>query len=156
MAVFVGEFDQTIDSKHRLAIPAALREQLDTAEDGKSFYLVLGPDKHLWLYPDKSYRTLLQGLQSNPLPSRDDQRFTLLFAFARVVKPDAQGRVVLPEKSMERAAIAEEVTLVGKGGHIELWPSEQWERHVAEAMPRYGDDLLDAGDGLNPAAHTDK
>ena len=51
---------------------------------------------------------------------------------------------------------AARITLVGKGGHIELWPSEQWERHVAEAMPRYGDDLLDAGDGLNPALQDDK
>ena len=29
MALFVGEFDQTLDDKRRLAIPAALREQIE-------------------------------------------------------------------------------------------------------------------------------
>ena len=34
MALFVGEFDQTIDAvKHRLAIPTALREQIVSDED---------------------------------------------------------------------------------------------------------------------------
>ena len=156
MAVFVGEFDQAVDAKHRLAIPAPLREQLDPSVDGTSFYLVLGPDRHLWLYPDLYYRRLLGPLQRNPFPSRNAQKLDLLFALARVIKPDAQGRVVLPEKCMRRAVIAEQVTLVGKGDHIELWPSEEWERYVAEAMPRYGEDLLDAGDGLNPALQDDK
>ena len=53
MALFVGEFDQVIDAKHRLAIPSPLREPLDPKQDGTEFYLVLGPDRHLWLYPDQ-------------------------------------------------------------------------------------------------------
>jgi MraZ protein len=149
MALFVGEFDQVIDSKHRLAIPAALRERINTDVDGQDFFLILGPDQHLWLYPDKSYEQMLEPHHRSPLPSRRAQRVDLLFALARVVKTDAQGRVVLPEKSMQRAAIAERVTLVGKGDHIEIWPTEQWEQHVEAALPRYGEDVLDAGDGMS-------
>lgn len=166
MALFVGEFDQVVDGKHRLAIPAALREQLVPASDGENFYLVLGPDRHLWLYPDLAYRRMLEPLQTSPLPSRKSQRLDLLFALARVVKPDAQGRVVLPEKSMQRAVITDSVTpaapegsgtllpvtLVGKGDHIEIWPQGQWERFVDEALPRYGQNVLDAGDGLSPSS----
>ena len=156
MAIFVGEFDQQIDAKHRLAIPAPLREPIDADEDGKNFYLVLGPDRYLRLYPDQYFSRLLQGLQRSPFPDRESQKLALLYAMARVVKADSQGRVVLPEKSMQRALIAEKVTLVGKGDHIEIWPSEDWERYLAEAMPRYGEDLLDAGDRLASAATTDK
>ena len=156
MAVFVGEFDQTIDAKHRLAIPASLREQVDASQDGTGFFLVLGPDRHLWLYPDQHYRRLLQPLQKNPFPSRKAKRVELLFALARVVRPDSQGRVVLPEKSMERATISEQVTLVGMGDHIELWPSQEWERHVQEALPSYSEDLLEAGDGVDGALDQDK
>jgi len=146
MAVFVGEFDQTIDSKNRLAIQAPLREQINAVVDGEGFYLVLGPDRHLWLYPDAYYRSMLQRLQGNPFPSRRARKLDLLFALARVVKPDAQGRVVLPEKSRSRAVIADDVTLVGKGDHIEIWPRDEWEAHVDNRLPTYGDDLLDAGD----------
>ena len=84
MALFVGEFDIVIDAKHRLAIPASLRDQMVPAEDGKNFYLVLGPDRHLCLYPDVYYRRMLQPVQRSPLPSRDSRKFDLLFAMARV------------------------------------------------------------------------
>lgn len=149
MAVFVGEFETRIDAKHRLAINAALREQIDPDEDGQSFILVLGPDRHLWLYPDRYYSRLLKTLRRSPLPDRQSRKIDLFFAMARVLKPDAQGRVVLPEKSMQRAEIDSEVTLVGVDDHIELWPSGQWERHVEEALPSYGEMLYDAADRLN-------
>jgi MraZ protein len=156
MALFVGEFDVTIDAKHRLAIPAPLREQVSGGEDGKGFYLVLGPDRHLCLYPDLYYRRILQPYQRSPLPSRGARKLDLLFAMARVLKPDTQGRVVLPEKSMQRAIVSERVTLVGKGDHIEIWPTEEWERFVEEGLRSYGQDVQDAADGFTAASETDK
>ncbi len=148
MALFVGEFEQTIDAKHRMAIPAALRDQLDPEEDGEQFILVLGPDRHLWLYPDLAYRQLLAKLRRSPLPDRKSRQISLLFAMARIVKPDKQGRVVLPEKSMKRASLAEDVTLVGGYDHIEIWPTDEWERHVEEGLPNYGEVLFEAADRL--------
>ena len=157
MALFFGEFDQFIDgTKHRLAIPAALRESISPEEDGTNFILVLGPDRHLWMYPELSYARVLKRLQRNPLPNRKSQQYGLYFAFARTLKPDSQGRVVLPEKSMQRAVVAEKVTLVGKGDHIEIWPMDEWDKHVEESLPRYGDEVLDAGDGMDGAEADDK
>ena len=147
MALFVGEFEQAISStKHRLAISSALREQIDPETDGEGFILVLGPDRHLWLYPDAYYRRLLATLKQSPLPDRQSRQFHLLTALARIVKIDSQGRLVLPEKSMSRAIIAEQVTLVGVFDHIEIWPREEWETHVSEALPTYGEMLYQASD----------
>jgi MraZ protein len=147
MALFVGEFEQTIDAaKHRLAISSALREQIDVEQDGESFILVLGPDRHLWLYPDKYYRHLLATMKHSPLPDRQSRRVHLLTAMARVLKMDSQGRLVVPEKSMQRAVISEQVTLVGVFDHIEIWPRDDWERHVEEALPTYGDELYEASE----------
>jgi len=148
MALFVGEFEQTIDAKHRLAISAALREQIAPSEDGENFFLVLGPDRHLWLYPDAYYRRLVARLKRSPLPSRDTRKIDLLFAMARLVKPDSQGRIVLPERSMQRAVAASKVTLVGVFDHIEIWPTEQWERHVEQALPSYGEVLYQAAERM--------
>lgn len=155
MALFVGEFEQSIDSKHRLAICSALREQIDPKEDGDDLFLVLGPDRHLWLYPDKYYRHLVATLKRSPLPSRETRKIDLLFAMARVLKPDSQGRVVLPEKSMQRATVAEQVTLVGGGDHIEIWPTDEWEKHVADALPSYGDVLYQTAEtmGTDSTSH---
>jgi MraZ protein len=146
VALFFGEFEQSIDAKHRLAISSALREQIVPEEDGKDFILVLGPDRHLWLYPDLYYRRLLATLKRSPLPDRQTRKIDLLFAMARPIKADAQGRVVVPEKSMQRAVVSEQVTLVGVFDHIEIWPSQEWERHVAEALPSYGEVLYEASE----------
>ncbi len=149
MALLIGEYEQTIDAKHRLGICAALRDQIDPEEDGKGFILVLGPDRHLWLYPDTYYRRLLATLRHSPLPDRRTRKIDLLFAMARPLRADTQGRVVLPEKSMQRAVVGEQVTLVGVFDHIEIWPSDEWERHVTEALPSYGEVLYEVGEQVS-------
>ena len=148
MALFVGEFDQAIDDKRRLAIPAALRDQIDPAVDGEGFFLVLGGRRHLWMYPDGYYRHLCATLKRSPLPTRGGQKLGLFFAMARHLKPDKQGRVVLPDKSVRRAIIDEQVTLVGHDDHIEVWPRQQWEEFVQENLPTYDDALLEMGERL--------
>ena len=154
MALFVGEFEQTIDAKHRLAIGSALREQIVPKEDGKDFILMLGPDRHLWLYPDQYYRRLLATLKRSPLPSREHRKIDLFFAMARFLKPDTQGRIVLPEKSMARAVICDCVTLVGNNDHIEIWPTDEWERRVAAELDSYGEMLYEASDRLGSQGAT--
>lgn len=148
MALLIGEFEQTIDAKRRLAISSALREEISPEEDGASFVLVLGPDRHLWLYPDLYYRRLLATRKRSLLPDRQSRRIDLLFAMARIVKPDSQGRIVLPEKSMQRAIVSDRVMLVGQDDHIEIWPAEQWEQHVEQSLPTYGEALYEAADRL--------
>ena len=144
MALFVGEFETSIDPKHRLAIASEFREQIVPEQDGDGFILTLGPDRHLWLYPSAYYARLLASLRHSPLPNREDRKLTMFFGVARNVKPDSQGRIVLPEKSMSRAVIAENVTVVGNDDHLEIWPTEEWEKLVKDTMPFYGDFLYEA------------
>ena len=148
MAAFFGEFEQMIDAKHRLAIPAALRDQIVSDEDGTDFILLLGPDRHLWLYPDLAYRRMLASMRRGPLPDRQSGRLGLLFAMARVVKPDKQGRIVLPEKSMERATISDSVTLAGMYEHVEVWPTDEWNKRVENELANYGEMLYEAADRM--------
>lgn len=149
MPFFTGEHETAIGAKRRLAINSALRDE-QLPEDGEQYYLVLGPDKHLWLYPDGYYRRLASSMKRSLLPSRQVSKMSLFFAMARLLKPDSQGRVVLPEKSLQRAGLdkVEKVTLVGKGDHVEIWPSEAWEAFVEASMPSYEDMLYEAADRL--------
>ena len=151
MPFFTGEHEQTIGAKRRLAINSALREE-QRPEDGEQFYLVLGPDKHLWLYPDEYYRRLASSMKRSLLPSRQVAKVSLFFAMARLLNPDAQGRVILPEKSLRRTGMenVEAVTLVGKGDHIEIWPTDEWDRFMDQAMPSYEDMLYEAAERLDP------
>lgn len=144
MAFFIGDYEQTIDAKRRLAITAALRELIEPEEDGDKFILFLSPDGHLWLYPDKYYRRLIATMRRSPLPSREHRKISLYFAMARLLKTDAQGRVVLPPKSIERAGLADEVALVGSDDHIEIWPRDEWNTRVETGMGELGEALYEA------------
>ena len=146
--LLIGEYEQTIDAKSRLSIPAALRDSIDPSGNGGNFVLVLGADRHLCLYPEPYYRRMLGKLKRSPLPTRQRRRLDLFFAMARMVKPDAQGRVVVPEKSMQRAVIDKQVTLVGRQDHIEIWPTDEWEKRLVEDLPHYSDMLYDAAEAL--------
>jgi len=151
MALFLGEYSTAVDPKHRLAIASDLREQIVPAEDGENWVLVLGPNKRLWLYPDLAYRRMMSQIQRSPLPSRQAGKIGLLFAMARYLKGDTQGRIVLPTTSMERAGIGEEpVVLAGQGDHVEIWPKQAWEDYVKDGLPGYGEMLYDAADLYQP------
>lgn len=154
MALLIGEFETTIDAKHRLAIGSAFRDQISPDEDGENFVLILGPDRHIWLYPDRYYKRLVATMKRSPLPRRESAHFNLFFGMARVVKPDSQGRIVIPPKPLSRAVIADRVTVVGNDDHMEIWPEVDWEAHVEAALPRYGEMLYEAADRLS-AAETD-
>jgi MraZ protein len=156
MAFFIGEFEQTIDPKRRLAISSGLRELSDPEEDGRNFILVLGPDRHLWLYPDRYYQRLIGTMKRSPLPSRQQRGLDLLFAMARLLKADSQGRVVLPEKSMQRAVTAERVVLVGNNDHIEVWPEDEWNSRTDQDLSSYGEMLYEAADRLSGENAADK
>ena len=149
MPLFVGEFEQTIDEKNRVSISAALRELVNPEEDGSNFILILGPDKHLWLYPDKYYQRLVGSMKRSALPTREARKIDLWFAMARLLKPDSQGRVVLPEKSMQRAQIDRKITVIGNNDHIEVWPTDEYERRVAEELPTLGEALYEAAERLS-------
>ena len=144
MAFFFGDYEQTIDAKRRLPIAMALRELIKPDEDGENFMLFLGPDRHLWLYPDEYYRRLTATMKRSPLPTREYRKIGLYFATARLLKCDAQGRVVLPEKSMQRADISKQVTVVGMDDHIEIWPTDQWDARLASELPSLGEALIEA------------
>ena len=56
---------------------------------------------------------------------------------------------------MERAIIREQVTLVGTHDHIEIWPTEDWERHVEEQLPGYGETIYEAAERMRPKNDTE-
>ncbi len=148
MAVLFGEFDTRLDSKNRVAIASSIREQISPDEDGRDFIMILGPDRHVWLYPELYYRRLLSTMKRTPLPTRESTSLSLFFGMASPAKPDPQGRVVIPPKLRARARLTEEVTVVCNNDHLEVWPREDWDTRVQDGLESYGDMLFQAADRL--------
>ena len=150
MASFIGEFEQVIDAKHRMVLPMPLRKRIVPETDGEDFVAMLGPDDHLWIYPSKAWDRLQEALSQGPLPDRQSGHMTLVSAMAREMTPDKQGRVVIPEMSMHRVGLKEQepVILVGARDHIEVWPKAEWEEHLAQSRPNYGEWVYGAAERL--------
>ena len=145
MFLLTGEYEHIVDGKSRVLISNKLRSQIDVDEHGSNFYLVLGANGILCLYPEKYFEQI--ALASSAGTTAPDESVTferMSFALANRVELDGQGRLLLNEKLRKRAGLKDNVTLLGVRDHIELWNSEDWEQYLADHMAEYQKQTLQA------------
>jgi MraZ protein len=134
--VLIGEYELTLEQppKNRLLIPADLRNQINDAEN-KNFIVQLKghssePDlkcRTLWLYPKAYFLRLAAQVPARLVQSPTQRNFQERnFALSEPVECDSQGRVVIPQKLIDRSGLGREVTLLAMGDHAELWPRDKW------------------------------
>lgn len=122
--MFLGEYEHTIDSKGRMAVPARFRVQLDRgAVIGKGMGACLSIYT-MARWEEKS-NELTAGKSSEEL--RDFER--RIYPSASEVELDGQGRIVLPAKLRAYARLEAEVTVVGVRDHIEIWDRGTWQAY---------------------------
>lgn len=122
-----GEFELAIDPKNRLSIPASIRSSMDPAEDGTKFYVVPGVrDGTLNLVADQYFtKVYAKKLLASIPPGRKRADFQLYFySKAAPLDIDKQGRVVLPQRSLDLAGISRQAILTGAFDHLVLWNPE--------------------------------
>ena len=145
MLMLTGEYEHTLDDKGRLFVSNRLRGQIDAAEHGSSFYLVLGTNGILCLYPEKYFQQIaLAGAPGTAAPDEAVAFERLSFALASRMELDRQGRLLLSEKLRKRAKLGNALTLVGVRDHIELWNSSDWEKYLSDNLPQYQSQMAHA------------
>jgi len=134
-----GTYELTIDAKNRLSIPFAIRRKLSEERDGHALYAVPGRRPGtLTLYPEKYY----EALRANQAP--DDSLSDDAYAFRQfeysqsaLLDPDDQGRVLLPQRLLQRVGLAKDVVLIAVRDHLELWRREDFEAFESGMWPAY-------------------
>ena len=124
-----GEFRYTLDEKGRVVLPPRFRREL-----GETVIVTRGIDDCVWVYSQKGWAGVEKVLRGLPLRERDFQR--LLFAAARDVEVDRQGRISLPETLREYAGIDGDVVVVGMGTRLEIWSEARWKEVVTRIQRR--------------------
>jgi len=138
MLLLTGEYEHVVDGKSRVIISNKLRNQIDADEHGSNFYLVLGANGILCLYPEKYFEQVVLAVAPNATAPDEAVAFERIsFALASKVELDGQGRLLLNERLRKRAGLKDHVTLVGVRDHIELWNRENWEQYLADHMAQY-------------------
>ncbi|HPC95823.1 MAG TPA: hypothetical protein PLU87_12830 [Sedimentisphaerales bacterium] len=145
MLLLTGEYQHVVDGKGRVLVSNKLRSQIDAEEHGSDFYLVLGANGVLCLYPERYFEQIVLSVAPGATAPDEAVAFERLsFAMASKIELDAQGRILLNEKLRKRAGLKDDITLVGVRDHIELWNSEDWEQYLSDHMGQYQKQMTQA------------
>ncbi len=142
--MFIGEYQHTIDTKGRLAIPAKFRTQLK-----KGAVVTRGLDNCLFLYPKESWEAIAEKLAKLPLSQAKARAFSrLMLAGAMEVDFDNQGRINVPEYLRSFAKLDKRAVVAGLYDRLEIWDETAWDNvknesekntnQIAEALSELG------------------
>lgn len=135
-AVFMGEYEHSIDEKGRLIVPAKFREDL-----GLRFVVTRGLDRCLFVYPSAEWERLVEEkLQALPLGKTEARAFVRTFmSGATECELDKQGRIMLPANLRTYAGLEKDVVVIGVSARVEIWAKGEWEKYRAAAEAAFGE-----------------
>lgn len=122
--MFLGEYEHTIDSKGRMALPARFRVQLDS---GAVISKGMGSCLSVYTTDRWNEKSDEQAAGKSEAELRDFER--RIFPSASIVELDAQGRLVIPAKLRAYAKLENDVTVAGVRDHIEIWDRATWQAY---------------------------
>lgn len=133
--LFTGEFEHTIDAKHRLAIPAPIRGAWSTKEEGAGWFAVPWRVGLIRLYTERDFHARALSRQVSLTPDEDEAELQAsLFGLSARLEMDSAGRVRLPEEMLNLVGLGPEVTLVGAGDRLEVRDRAAWRESRLERM----------------------
>jgi MraZ protein len=139
--MFYGTFRHAVDPKGRVALPAQFRRDLGGAviAPGAENRLVIWPAAE-WQGYERNYRLTAQSSSEERLFMRH------LYAGARLVDVDAQGRILLTPEHRSFARIDDRAVFVGVSNVVEVVGEAVWDAEAGSLDPQTFTEL---GDRLN-------
>jgi MraZ protein len=124
--MFRGANKLTLDAKGRLVMPTRYRERLNERCAGK-LVVTVDKDQCLLIYPLPDWEEIERKLMRLPTLNAQARRLQrLMVGHATDLEIDGHGRVLLPPKLREFAALTRDAMLIGQGARFELWDEARW------------------------------
>jgi MraZ protein len=109
MTQFLGEFECKLDAKGRLSMPSGLRKQL-APESNEKFVVNRGFENCLALYPFNEWQKISAEVNQLNMYVKKNREFARYFyRGATELELDAAGRLLLPKRLCEYAAVDKEI-----------------------------------------------
>ena len=129
MINFIGTYDCKADSKGRIMIPVALKNQM-LPISSKGFVIkrsVFQPC--LELYPREEWDALMSKVnRKNKFKKKNNDFIRRFSAGVKEVEIDGTGRLLIPKNLVDFANINKEVVLSSAINIIELWDKDSYEK----------------------------
>jgi MraZ protein len=145
MATFIGDFVCKTDSKGRVVLPSLFKKAMNAMEENR---FVVRKDLYedcLMLSPYPEWEREMNEIRSKiNMYNREHNRFyRQYYRGAAEVTFDANGRLLIPKRLMEKVGIPKEIVLVGMDSKIELWNKTVYD---GDGMSEV--DLANMGEGI--------
>lgn len=137
MSVFFGTFENKVDRKGRVSVPAPFRQILATSAFQGIIAFRYHAPRAMEACSLEFMERLDQGVSNFDLFSEehDDLAFNI-FAESHQLPFDGEGRVILPAALLAITGIADRAAFVGKGPTFQIWEPAALEDRKAEARRR--------------------
>ncbi len=133
--MLIGEYQHSIDTKKRMAIPSKLRDQL-----GQKMVVTRGLDGCLFVYPTNTWQEIAEKLGKAPVGAEMSRGFVrLLLSGATDAELDSLGRILIPDHLKTYAGLNKNVVIVGVYNRLEIWDKERWATYSSRAEREIGD-----------------
>ena len=123
--MFRGHEQARIDDKGRLKVPNVFRSLLES-KYGRELFLTSLTGEYVRLYPMPVWVEIEEKL--GRMPSTHPSRLRFLNRvnfFGQAVDLDTQGRVLIPARLRETAAIAGDVDVLGQYNYLDTWSHDR-------------------------------
>lgn len=127
--MLIGQYEHTIDSKKRLALPAKFRGEL-----GDKVIVTKGVEKCLVVYTEKEFKIMSDKLSNLTISQSEARSFTrIMLAGAMEINLDKLGRILVPDYLKKYASLKKEVVICGLSNRLEIWDSDEWSDYTKKA-----------------------
>ena len=124
----IGTYERNIDSKSRLGLPVQFRDKLE----GSPLILLRWLDRSIAVFPECNWQPYAESIARLDLYTAFGQTVRRqMFANAREVSMDKEGRIILPPDLMDYARIDGKVMMLGDWDKISLWNYTYYRDQVA-------------------------
>lgn len=137
MALFIDSFVNRIDRKGRVSVPASFRAALGS----QNFHGIVALPAFKYAALQCAGMDWLERLSAEVgkvdlFSDAYDDLSATLFADAKQLAFDGEGRISLPAALIEHAVLGEEAAFVGRGEIFEIWRPDSFAAYRAEARRR--------------------
>ncbi len=138
LAMFIGEYEHTLDEKSRVSLPRQFRTGL-----GRKVVMTRGLDNCLFVYSRSSWEKVAAKLQELSFAQADTRGFNrFILSGAAEVEVDSAGRVLIPEHQRAFAGLSKTLIFAGVSDRVEVWDAKRWNEYKA-AIEKKADALAE-------------
>ena len=138
--MFVGKFYHSLEEKGRISLPKKFRRESD------SWIVTRGLDGGLFIFKEEDFEKEIAKFESRTFTKKNNRDFVRLMTNeAKIVTPDKNGRVQLPEYLNTFAHITKDVVIVGSYSYIEIWDRDTYHTYL-ETLESNAEDIAESLD----------